>query len=86
MVDCEEDGSVQPGDEVVLLGRQGDEEITADEWAELLGTISYEILCGIGPRVPRVAVNVPEPSGGNITPPDPLKAAKRMARRRKDAR
>ena len=71
MVDCEEDDSVQPGDEVVLLGRQGDEEITADEWAELLGTISYEILCGIGPRVPRVVVNVPENTGGNITPPVP---------------
>ena len=72
MVDCEEDTSVQPGDEVVLLGRQGDEEITADEWAELLGTISYEILCGIGPRVPRVAVNAPEYTGGNnITPPIP---------------
>ena len=39
---------------MVLLGRQGDEEITADEWAGLLGTISYEVLCGIGPRVPRV--------------------------------
>ncbi len=67
MVDCEEDSSVQPGDEVVLLGRQGDEEITADEWAALLGTISYEILCGIGPRVPRVAVNAPEPTGGRST-------------------
>ena len=54
VVDCGDDGSVQPGDEVVLLGRQGDEEITADEWADLLGTISYEVLCGIGPRVPRV--------------------------------
>ncbi len=71
VVDCEEDGSVQPGDEVVLLGRQGDEEITADEWADLLGTISYEILCGIGPRVPRVVVNAPEPTGGSITPPIP---------------
>ena len=71
MVDCEEDGSVRPGDEVVLLGRQGDEEITADEWADLLGTISYEILCGIGPRVPRVVVNAPEPTGGSITPPIP---------------
>jgi alanine racemase len=71
MVDCEEDTSVQPGDEVVLLGRQGDEEITADEWAGLLGTISYEILCGIGPRVPRVVINAPEPTGGSITPPIP---------------
>ena len=33
MVDCGDDSSVAPGDEVVLLGRQGDEEITADEWA-----------------------------------------------------
>ncbi len=44
---------VEVGDEVVLLGRQGDAEITADEWADLLGTISYEVLCDIGPRVPR---------------------------------
>jgi len=41
------------GDEVVLLGTQGDEEITADEWATDLGTISYEVVCSIGPRVPR---------------------------------
>ncbi len=50
------DGRVECGDEVVLLGRQGDEEITADEWAERLGTIAYEIVCGIGPRVPRTYV------------------------------
>jgi alanine racemase len=47
------DADVGIGDEVVLLGRQGDAEITADEWAGLLGTISYEVVCGIGPRVPR---------------------------------
>jgi alanine racemase len=47
------DADVGVGDEVVLLGRQGEAEITADDWAELLGTISYEIVCGIGPRVPR---------------------------------
>jgi len=46
--------SVHVGDEVVLIGRQGDDEITAWEVAELLGTISYEVLCAIGPRVPRV--------------------------------
>jgi alanine racemase len=44
---------VAAGDEVVLLGRQGDEEVTAADWAASLGTISYEIVCGIGPRVPR---------------------------------
>ena len=53
MVDCGPDASVAVGDEVVFLGRQGDEVITADEWAARLDTISYEILCGIGPRVPR---------------------------------
>jgi alanine racemase len=44
---------VRPGDEVVLLGRQGDEEVTAQEWAERLDTISYEVLCGFGPRLRR---------------------------------
>ncbi len=47
------DDPVEVGDEVVLLGRQGEEEITADEWAERLGTINYEITCGFGPRMPR---------------------------------
>jgi alanine racemase len=58
VVDCGPAGTaeVAVGDEVVLLGRQGSEEVTADEWADLLGTISYEVLCDIGPRVPRVTV------------------------------
>ena len=56
MVDCGPGAPVAPGDEVVLLGRQGNEEISADEWAGRLGTIAYEVLCGIGPRVPRVVV------------------------------
>ena len=47
------DAEVGVGDEVVLLGRQGDQEIKAEEWAEELETISYEVVCGIGPRVPR---------------------------------
>jgi alanine racemase len=47
------DADVGIGDEVVLLGSQGGEEISADEWADLLGTVSYEVVCGIGPRVPR---------------------------------
>ena len=54
VVDCGTAAHVAPGDDVVLLGSQGDEEITAEEWASLLGTISYEVLCGVGPRVPRV--------------------------------
>jgi alanine racemase len=52
MVDCGDD-RVAVGDEVVLIGRQGDEQIRAEEWASALGTIGYEIVCGIGPRVPR---------------------------------
>jgi alanine racemase len=63
VVDCGADTSVRPGDEVVLLGRQGDESITADDWAELLGTISYEVVCGVGPRMPRIMVNRPDPPG-----------------------
>ncbi len=58
MVDCGDD-PVQRGDEVVLLGRQGDESITAEEWATRLATIGYEVLCGIGPRVPRHVVAPP---------------------------
>ena len=54
LVDCGDDEGVLPGDEVVLLGRQGTEQITAWDWATLVGTIAYEVLCGIGPRVPKV--------------------------------
>ena len=63
VVDCGDDNSVRPGDEVVLLGRQGSESITADDWAAMLGTISYEVVCGVGPRMPRIPVNRPDPSG-----------------------
>lgn len=53
MIDCGPESTVELGDEVVLIGTQGDESITAEEWAEKLHTIHYEVLCGIGPRVPR---------------------------------
>lgn len=53
MVDCGPSAEVAVGDEVVLLGTQGDLEIGAEEWAAATGTIAYEIVCGIGPRVPR---------------------------------
>jgi len=48
---------VDVGDEIVLIGRQGDEEITAAAWARAMGTIAYTIVCGIGPRVPRVYIS-----------------------------
>ena len=44
---------VSIGDEAVLLGRQGDDYIGADELADRLGTINYEILTNALPRVPR---------------------------------
>jgi len=49
------------GDEVVLMGRQGDEYISAVEIAEKAGTISYEILCALGKRAPRVFVDKGKP-------------------------
>ena len=42
------------GDEVVLIGRQGDLEITADDWAQWMDTINYEVTCLISSRVERV--------------------------------
>lgn len=45
---------VSVGDEVVLIGEQAGERIRAEDWAARLGTIGYEIVCGIGPRVPRM--------------------------------
>jgi alanine racemase len=53
LVDCGPGSSVAIGDEVVLLGRQGDEEITAWEWAGRTGSIAYEVVCGVSGRVPR---------------------------------
>ena len=51
MVDCGNDFDVTVGDEVVLIGRQGEHVVTADDWADALGTIGYEIVCGIGARI-----------------------------------
>jgi alanine racemase len=49
-------GRVSLGDEVVIIGRQENEEVTADELARKLGTINYEIVTNISGRVPRIAV------------------------------
>lgn len=46
--------NVQEGQIVTLLGREGDQSIDVQEWADHLGTISYEILCGFKHRLPRV--------------------------------
>ncbi len=52
MVDCGAD-PVAVGDEAVLIGRQGGEAISAAEWADRLGTIGYEVVCGISSRIAR---------------------------------
>jgi len=52
-VDLGADPDVQPGADAVLIGAQGDERILAEELAQQLETINYEITCGISPRVPR---------------------------------
>jgi len=54
MVDLGSETSVKVGEEVILIGRSGDEEISADEWARKLGTITYEITCQIASRVTRI--------------------------------
>jgi alanine racemase len=57
-VDCA-DGPVEPGDEVVLLGAQGTDRITAEELASWSNTIGYEIVCGFSDRIPRVYTDDP---------------------------
>ncbi len=52
MVDCG-DAPVAVGDHAVLIGRQGDSEITVDDWALRLGMINYEVVCGLTPRLER---------------------------------
>lgn len=56
MVDVSAIPEAEYGDEVVLIGRQGENTIDADELASLTDTISYEILCDIGKRVPRIYI------------------------------
>ncbi len=54
MLDVTKVPGVREGDEVVLLGKQGNERVTADELAAKTSTIAYEVLCGISSRVPRI--------------------------------
>lgn len=56
MLDVSNISDVVEGDVVTVFGKDGKEEITVDELAELIGTINYEIICLIGKRVPRVYV------------------------------
>jgi len=54
MIDVTHIAGVRQGDEVVLIGKQGDDRISAEDAAEQLGTINYEVLSEILARVPRV--------------------------------
>ncbi len=56
MVDVTDIPGVRPEEEVVLLGRQGDDEVSADHIAELVGTINYEIVSRIRRDIPRIVV------------------------------
>ncbi|MBW4631516.1 MAG: alanine racemase [Iphinoe sp. HA4291-MV1] len=56
MLDVSALPDVREGEVVTLLGTEGKEQITAEDWANLLDTISWEILCGFKHRLPRVAV------------------------------
>lgn len=53
-------GQVEIGDDAVIIGRQGDEEVSADELAAILGTINYEVVSAITARVPRRAASGPD--------------------------
>ena len=56
MIDVTKIDEINIGDEVILFGSDGTNEITVDEVAEKIGTISYEVLCMVGRRVPRVYI------------------------------
>ncbi len=57
MLDVSHLRNLKVGDTVTLIGKDGEQEITADHWATMLGTISWEILCGFKHRLPRISVN-----------------------------
>jgi len=63
MVDVTEIPQARSGDSVALIGQQGAERITAEDIADAIGSISYEVLCSIGPRVLRCysSGSVPDP-------------------------
>jgi alanine racemase len=64
MVDVSDIPEVGVGEEVVLIGQQGEATITAEELAGLSGTINYELLARLSPSIPRVVVESPEGASG----------------------
>ncbi|MGF1522986.1 MAG: alanine racemase [Leptolyngbyaceae cyanobacterium] len=70
MIDVTHVPALQEGTVVTLLGQAGDHIITADHWANLTGTISWEILCSFKHRLPRIIVNHPASQYSQIKPAD----------------
>ena len=56
MADVTHIPDIKEGDEVILIGKQGDKQVSADEIAEIMGTINYEVTCLITKRVPRILI------------------------------
>jgi alanine racemase len=54
MIDLGPSTTVKVGDKVTLIGKDGAEEITVNDWAKMLKTITYEVTCQINARVPRI--------------------------------
>lgn len=54
MIDVSDFEDIEVGEVVTLLGREKDAAISADDWANIIGTISWEILCGFKHRLPRI--------------------------------
>jgi len=56
MVQLDDHPDVKVGDEVVIIGNQGNDAITAADYADAWGTITYEVICNLAPRMPRYYV------------------------------
>ncbi|HAS17225.1 MAG TPA: alanine racemase, partial [Nitrospiraceae bacterium] len=56
MIDVTDIPGIKQGEEVIIIGGENEVRITADDIAAWTGTISYEVLCGIGERVDRVYI------------------------------
>ncbi|MGB3516143.1 MAG: alanine racemase [Elainellaceae cyanobacterium] len=65
MLDVTDLAEVHEGDVVTLLGQDQDASISADNWADTLGTISWEILCGFKHRLPRLSLSSPATATAN---------------------
>ena len=63
VIDATDAPDLDVGAVVTLLGRDGDQQITAEDWSQRCGTIPWEILCGFKHRLPRL-----EASGGKAAP------------------